>query len=153
MPSRNWNDDDALMGDLREALRPAPVDQQVIDAAWAAFAWGKHDPDLELAELLYDSFRDEDALVRGPLSSSPRTLVFGRGPLRVEIELSESGIEGQLVPPEPGGSVRLLTIAGTATETTADEVGCFAFAARREGPIRLVCALAGGRFATEWITA
>ncbi|GAA4710809.1 hypothetical protein [Phytohabitans rumicis] len=150
MPSRNWNDDDELMRDLREALWPDPTEQQVIDSATAAYRWGTADADVELAALLYDSDLDQSALVRGPLTGVPRTLVFGRGPLNVEIELSETGIEGQLVPPEPG-VVRLVSIAGAEAETIADEVGCFSFPAGRRGPIRLECTLQGGRFATAWI--
>jgi hypothetical protein len=152
MPSRNWSDDAELIGDLREALRPTPVEQKVIDAAWAAFAWGRADPDIELAELLYDSFLDEAAPVRGPLASAPRALVFGRGPLRVELELSEGGIEGQLVPPEPG-TVRLVTLAGAAAETAADAVGCFSFHTQARKPFRLSCTSAAGHLDTEWITS
>ncbi len=151
MSSRNWSDDDELVRDLREALRPVPDEQQIIDAARDAYAWRSFDADLELAELIYDSYLDESTLVRGPASSSPRALVFGHGALRVEIELNESGIEGQLVPPEPG-TVRLLTVAGTAAETTADEVGCFSFPAPQRGPIRIACSFAGGELTTEWLT-
>lgn len=152
MPSRNWNDDDELIRDLGEALRQGPAEQQVIEAARAAFAWRAADADLELAALLYDSRLDQTALVRGPHSGAPRNLVFGLGQLRIELELSDTGIEGQLVPPEPG-VVRLLTATGPAVETTADELGCFSFPARRRGQIRIEYSLAGGQFATGWINA
>jgi hypothetical protein len=153
MPSRNWNDDDELLRALREALLPHPEEQHVVTAARAAFRWRTADVDVELASLLYDSDLDQSVLVRGPLHGTPRTLVFGRGARSVEIEVSEAGIEGQLVPPEPG-EVRLVTASGSDAETTtADEVGCFAFPARRRGPIRIECTLRGGRIATEWITA
>lgn len=151
MHSPKWSDDNELMGDLCAALRPAPVEQRVIDAATAAFAWRTFDAEVELAELLYDSYVGAGALVRGPSSSAPRFLVFGRGQLRVEIELDDDGIEGQFVPPEPG-VIRLLTISGCVAETTADRIGCFRFPTRR-GPVRLTCALAGSRFATGWINA
>ena len=118
MSSRNWSDDHELMRDLGEALTSIPAEQQVVDAARTAYGWRSLSADLELAALLYDSDLDQTTLVRGPVPGSPRALVFGRGSRRVEIELSETGIEGQLVPPEPG-VVRLLTAAGSAAETTA----------------------------------
>jgi hypothetical protein len=152
MPLRNWSDDNELIRDLREAMRPSTAEQQIIDAARAAYAWRTVEADLEIAALLYDSDLDRTALVRGALSASPRTLVFGRGSLRVEIEVSETSIEGQLVPPE-GGVVRLVTVTGASAEATTDEVGCFAFSAQGRFPIRFECSLAGGRFATEWIMA
>jgi hypothetical protein len=152
MSSRNWSDDDELMRDLADALRPAPVEQRLIDAARAAFAWRTVDTDLELATLLYDSCLETSAAVRGPASGAPRTLVFRGGRLGVEIELSDAGIEGQLIPPEPG-VVRLLTVAGLDAQTTADEVGCFSFTHRHRGPIRIEGTLAAGTFATQWITA
>jgi hypothetical protein len=152
MHSPNWSDDDELIRDLGEALRPIPAEQQIIDAARSAFDWRTADADLEFAALLYDSDLDSTVHVRGPLPASPRTLVFGHGTHHVEMELSESGIEGQLVPPE-AGLVRLVSVTGSSVEATADEVGCFAFPAQPRRPIRLECSLPGGRFATQWIMA
>jgi hypothetical protein len=152
MPQRDWSDDDELMRDLAEAIRQPDVDEAVLDTARMAFAWRTVDADLELAELRYDSSADNGALVRGPQGGSPRTLVFRGERLGVEIELTETGIEGQLIPPEPG-EVRLTPAAGTPLTTTADDVGCFTFPARRRGPIRIEGSLAGGRFATQWISA
>ena len=77
--------------------------------------------------------------------------MFALGDARVEIELSDNGIEGQLIPPGPG-EVRLLDAAGPVAETTADEVGCFCFPAARTGPIRIECSVDGRRVATEWIS-
>jgi hypothetical protein len=151
MPQPNWSDDDELIRDLGEALRQPAVTDGMLAAARLAFAWRTVDADLELAELRYDSALDEGALVRGPVPGAPRTLVFRGTRLGVEIELSDGGIEGQLIPPEPG-SVRLACAAGEPAATAADDVGCFAFPARR-GPIRIEGTVAGGRFATQWITA
>jgi hypothetical protein len=150
MPWRNWSDDDELLRDIGDAVRPGAHEQQVLDAGRAVFAVHSTDLDKALAALLYDSHVDGLVAVRGPVSGAPRNLVFALGELRVEIELSDAGIEGQLIPPEPG-TVRLLDAAGTVAETTSDEVGCFAFPARRHGPIRIECAVAGRRLATEWI--
>lgn len=149
----NWSDDDELMRDLAEAIRQPPVDETVLAAARMAYAWRTVDADLELAELRYDSSLDAGAAVRGPAPGAPRTLVFRGDQLGVEIELTDTGIEGQLIPPQRG-EVRLMTTAGDPATTTADEVGCFTFPRRHRGPIRIECSVPGGaRFATEWVTA
>jgi hypothetical protein len=156
MPWRNWSDDDELLRDIGDAVRPGPHEQQVMDAGRTVFGFHSTDLDKALAALLYDSRLDGLTAVRGPaaggpLSGAPRNLVFALGELRVEIELSDAGIEGQLIPPEPG-TVRLLDATGPVAETIADEVGCFSFPAGRRGPIRIECAVAGRRLATEWIS-
>jgi hypothetical protein len=151
MPWRNWNDDDELLLDVGEALRPEPLELEVLAAAQRVQAWRTADVDRALAALLYDSELDRTAGVRGPLSGGPRNLVFALGELRVEIELSDRGIEGQLIPPEPG-QVRLFNEAGLVAEVLADEVGCFTFPVGRSGPIRIECQVAGRQVATEWIS-
>lgn len=152
MPWRNWSEDDELLRDIGEAVRPGPHEQQVMDAGRAVFAWHSSALDRALAALLYDSHSDGLSGVRGPVSEAPRNLVFALGELRVEVEVSDAGIEGQLIPPEPG-TVRLLDATGPVAETTADEVGCFSFPAGRRGPIRIECSVDGRRIATEWIGA
>ena len=150
---RNWKDDNELIRDLREALlRTVPGEQQVCEAADGVYEWRTSDIDVELAALLYDSDLDRTVQVRGPLSGLPRTLVFGTAELRVELEVSESGIEGQLVPPEPG-LVQLTTCDGHTEETTTDELGCFSFPPRRRGPIRVTCQLPGRQLITEWVSS
>jgi hypothetical protein len=152
MPWRNWNDDEDLLRDIAGALRPEPGEGDVLQAARAVHAWRDTDVERELAELLYDSYVDRVAGVRAAPSGAHRSLVFALGELRVEVEVSDSGIEGQLIPPEPG-VVRLVGVAGPLAETTADEVGCFTFPTGRQGPIRIECEVDGHRVATEWITA
>jgi hypothetical protein len=152
MPWRNWHDDEDLLRDIAEAVRPEPLERLVLESARAIQAWHFGDRDLAIAALLYDSHTDGLVAVRGPVSGAPRNLVFALGDLRVEIEVSDAGIEGQLIPPEPG-TVRLIDAGGPVAETTADEVGCFAFPAERRGPVRIECVVAGRRVATEWISA
>lgn len=155
MPPPNWNDDNELIRDLGAALRagppgrPDPLEQMVIDAAETVRRWRTSDPDLELAVLMYDSTLDRRVLVRDG-ADPPRTLVFGHGGRHVEIEIDDGGIEGQLVPPQPG-TVRLQTASGTSVETTADEVGCFHFALPHRVPVRIECAVGDDRLLTEWI--
>lgn len=150
MARRNWGDDEELLADIADAVRPEPLEHHVVAAGRAVQAWHSGDIDA-LAALLYDSYLDGAGAVRGPAPSAPRNLVFAVGELRVEIELSDAGIEGQLIPPEPG-QVWLLDAGGPVAETTADEVGCFSFPASRHGPIRIECVVAGRRIATEWIS-
>jgi hypothetical protein len=151
MPSPNWNDDDELMLDLRAALRAPAVDEQVLAAARAAFAWRTVDADLELIGLLYDSHLEDGSLVRESPTESPRTLAFHGDNLGVEIELNDGGIEGQLIPAQPG-MVTLVTADGPYAAAAADPVGCFSFPPPPSGPIRLECSTEAGRFVTVWIT-
>jgi len=150
MLSRDWNNDDAFMDDLSESLRIGPIEQRVISAATGLLAW-RPGTDHELAALLYDSYLDDAISVRAERHGEPQTLVFGHGPVRIEIEVSDRGIEGQFIPPHPG-IVRLRTVAGTQAETAVDEVGCFAFPPPLAGPIRLEWAVTAGTYLTEWIS-
>jgi hypothetical protein len=152
MPLRDWGDDDELMYDIADVLRDEEAERRIIELGRAIGAWYTADPDRALAALFYDSHLDGVPAVRGPARGTPRSLIFALGERRVEIELSDTGIEGQLIPPEPG-QVWLLDATGPIAETTADEVGCFAFPAGRHGPFRIECEIGGGRrLATEWIT-
>ena len=151
MSSPNWSDDDELMADLSAAVVPTALDGAALAAARGAFAWRTMHAGMELARMFYDSYLDEAVLVRGRPAGGPRTLVFRAEERGVEIEVSEAGIDGQLVPAHPG-LVALITPAGTVATTTADEVGYFTLNAPPRGPIRLGCSLAGGAFHTEWIT-
>ncbi|GAA0914732.1 hypothetical protein [Virgisporangium aurantiacum] len=149
MSQPNWSDDNDLIRDLGRALRPDETEHRVIEAAHAVLRWRSADPGTELAALLYDSDVDRALSVRAS-SDAPRALVFGNGSHQMEIEVSDSGIEGQLIPPEPG-MVRLVTVDGTVTEAMTDTVGCFTFPGRRRGPVRLEWLAAGDRLVTAWI--
>ncbi len=151
MPSPNWTDDDELMRDLTAALRVPEVDDQILSAARGAFAWRTVDMDLELIGLLDDSTLHDEVAVRDSATEAPRTLSFHGDHLGVEIELHDAGIEGQLIPAQPG-TVTLVTPAGPHASVTADAVGCFALPASPGGPVRLECSTEQGRFVTVWIT-
>jgi hypothetical protein len=151
MPWRNWRDDDELMLDIGDALRTDPYEAVVLEAGRLIGQWQSRDADRELAALLYDSYVDGLAAVRGPATGAPRNLVFALDEVRIEIEISDAGIEGQLIPPEPG-RVWLLDATGPVAETVADQVGCFTFPPGRHGPVRIECAVEDRRVATEWIS-
>jgi hypothetical protein len=147
--SPRWTDDE-LLQELGAALREPPVADHVTRAAQAAFTWRTVDQDLELLTLA-SSGLTAGALVRGTGPGTPRTLAFYGERLSVEVEIDETGIIGQLTPPQPG-QVTLVTPAGPQATTQADEVGCFSFPLPEPGPLRLDCRLGADHFVTEWVT-
>jgi hypothetical protein len=147
--SPRWSDDE-LLRELGAALADPPAGDAVTHAARAAFAWRTVDQDLEILTLA-DSELTAGALVRGTGPGAPRTFGFHGARLGVEIEIDETGILGQLIPPQPG-QVTLVTSAGPQAMTQADEVGCFSFPLPARGPLRLDCRLGADHFVTEWIT-
>lgn len=149
MNSPRWSDDE-LMRELGAALAEAPVEDAVTRAARAAFAWRTVDQDLEMLSLA-DSELTAGTLVRGTGPGAPRTFSFHGARLGVEVEIDETGILGQLIPPQPG-QVTLVTSAGPQATTQADEVGCFSFPLPAPGPLRLDCRLGADHFVTEWIS-
>jgi hypothetical protein len=151
MPTPNWNDDDELIRDFSMALRAPAVDERILAGARMAFAWRTVDADLALAQILYDSYLSDAVGVRGDGPQSPRTLAFQGDQFGVEIELADTGIEGQLIPPQ-AGTVQLMTAEGTFATAIADEVGCFSLPSPPRGAMRLNCSTDAGRFTTEWVT-
>lgn len=151
MTSAQWDDDDALEADLRAAMNAPPVPEHVVAAAKAAYTWRTIDEELAFAALVYDSAMDSaltgSALVRG---AGPRTLLFEGERLSVEIEVTEAGLVGQLIPPGPGW-ITVLTAAGTYAEAQADEVGCFLLSRPGHGAVRLTCRSGGNALSTPWL--
>jgi hypothetical protein len=157
--SPKWNDDDdELLAELRVALQEEPVDENVIQAAQAAFTWRLADAEIELLTLVADYSGGRGGggglapmRVRDGGPGGPQRLVFHGERIRVEMEIDEAGIVGQLIPPQPA-EITLVTTAGPQATTEADEVGCFSLPRPGAGPIRLECQLADCRFVTEWAT-
>ena len=149
-------DDSTLEQELRRAAAHLdPVPPEVVAAAVDAFSW--RDADAELAELVFDSLLDADqaTLVR---SSAGRRLVSFKTPgLTVDVEVTSAGsgrdIMGQIVPPQRA-SVQIRHGGGTA-RTDADELGRFAAASLRAGPMSLRVSPAGGgtpaSVITDWL--
>lgn len=148
LPPRD--DHEALLTELREALtEPAPVPTEFVAAARAAFAWRTIDADLLFAELAFDSASDEQLATRsGPAST--RLLVFDGGGYRVEAQISDGGIVGQVIPAE-GGRVSCHTATAMFDETNVDETGCFLLDAPASGPIRLHVRSDRHEIATSWV--
>jgi len=147
MNAADRDDDDRLLDDLRAALRHAgPPTPAMVAAGRAAFSWGS--VDAELAVLTHDSLRDGLTGVRGS-GAPPRTLVFTGAESSVEVEQTETGLTGQLIPPTPG-EVGLWGPDGQLAAVTTDELGCFDVEGVPGGPVRLRCRTASGLLLTDW---
>jgi len=140
-------DDDRLLEELRAALQHAGAPTPHMTAAGeAAFSWGSLDD--ELAVLSEESAATESAMVRGA-PAGPRTLEYQGKRLSVELEETEAGLVGQLVPPTPG-QITLLGTGGQLGQATADELGCFTLAPPSGELVRVRCETPSGALITEW---
>ena len=142
-----------LLAELGRAGQLDPVPPEVTAAAKSSYAW--YTMDAELAELVYDSSEDTEALA-GVRSSSPtRLLTFESPALTVEVQATADGsrrrLLGQLVPPEPG-RIEVRHIEGSAS-ADVDDLGRFAVDDVPPGPVSLHCAGSGGSVAvtTDWV--
>lgn len=135
------------------AARFEPVPPEFLDAARGAFAW--RDIDAELAELVFDSLADDEAvLVRG--SADRRLYSFSGGGLTIDVEVTSSGqhrtVLGQIAPPQ-AGEVDIRRQQDTVT-VIADELGRFQSGPLPPGPLSLRLRPAGGQgpaVITDWV--
>ena len=145
------HDDEELLAALGEAIRAREqVPEWFIETGKNAYAW--HNIDAELAQLTYDSSRDRDAAaaVRSE-AASIRALTFTSGRLSIELEVGESTLLGQIVPPQTG-TLEVHTAAGV-TSTPVDEIGCFSVTPIPASPFRIRCRTQDGAdVLTGWIT-
>lgn len=145
-----WGDDEALLEDLREALRPLPSPPpDVVAAAKSLYTW--RTVDAELAALVYDSDLDDALLTRlRSDAAGGRTLVYEVPGLSVELDVSGGGLVGQVLPPQPL-DVEVQVPSGTGSRVEVDELGRFLVAPVPAGPVRLRCHTAEGlHFTTPW---
>lgn len=144
-----WDDDDELLALLDEALRSeGDVPPDFIAAGKAVFTW--RSIDAELAALVYDSER-EPALTRTQ-TADLRALTFASAHVTIELELTDTGLLGQVVPTAPA-EVDVQTTAGVTESVTADELGCFTIRAVPHEPFRLRIRVGDSvDVLTTWIT-
>ncbi|MFJ3335069.1 hypothetical protein [Streptomyces sp. NPDC086766] len=141
------------VGLLEEELRAAtaildPVPSALRQLAFEAYAL--HDLDTRIAELTFDSL--VDALpVRGA-TDVPRMLTFRAGELTVDVEVTEDGLLGQLMPPRPA-RIEVLSGPHAGVPLTADDLGRFAGDAPPAGPFALRLRTGGDVVVTEWLRA
>lgn len=163
-----WDDDEALLAALREALRgrppqpgPSPQDPQAgqagqavppefIQAGQAAYTW--RTIDAELAELTYDSAQESVAAAGRRAEDAARTLTFSSAHLTIELEATGDAILGQLVPVQ-SGLIEIQPGLEKGAQTDVDTMGCFTIQPIPAGPFRLRCRNdAGVVVLTEWLS-
>lgn len=158
-PDDLWRDDESLALELADALVTDDLFQVVAAAGSRAFATHRSllalrdeiDADLLLLALVHDSARDDDLVALRDRTGEPsRTLLFEGDGVGVELELTEDGIEGQLIPARPG-RVTLRGVDGDLTSEQTDEVGYFRIGVRPDQPVRLVCEGESGSCITQWL--
>jgi len=151
MPN-SW-DDDELLGALGEAMRARQaVPEWFVETGKNAYAW--HNIDAELAQLTYDSegdfSRGHVAAMRSE-AASIRALTFSSARLSIELEVTETSLLGQIIPPQ-AGTLEVHTTAGV-TSSPVDEIGCFVVDPIPSSPFRLRCRTEDGvDVLTGWIT-
>ena len=143
--------DEQLLAALGEALRARQaVPEWFVETGKNAYAW--HNIDAELAQLTYDSHDDRAraAAVRSE-AASIRALTFTSTRLSIELEVAETSLLGQIIPPR-AGTLEVHTTAGV-TSTPVDEIGCFTVEPIPASPFRLRCRTEDGAdVLTGWIT-
>jgi hypothetical protein len=141
----------AQLDELAAALGEAgSVPEQLLAAADAALTWLTVDAELALAELVFDSACDPAPA--GPTRSggSVRTLAFHGADIAVEVEVSQAGIVGQVIPAS-GGHITGTAMHGAFDEAPIDEIGCFVLRAPPAGPIRLRVDTGAHSIGTSWV--
>ncbi len=149
---RDGWDDEQLLAALRESVRAREaVPAWFVETGKNAYAW--HNIDAELAQLTYDSSHDQsEAAVTRSETASIRALTFTSAHLSLELEVTETSLLGQIIPPR-AGTMETHTRAGSITTTPVDEIGCFALDPIPASPFRLRCRTADGAdVLTGWIT-
>ena len=142
------NDDDELLSLIRASFDDvAPTPPAAIDAARAAF--GMRDLDGQLAELIFDSWREDHVAATRSGTAEARLLSFALDDVTLDVEQHADGttLLGQ-VSPEGRHVVELETADGVLTDVGADDFGRFRYVAAI-GPIRL---RVGARLITPWIS-
>lgn len=134
-------EDEKLLARLRSAGELDAVPLETVAAAKASYAL--YTLDAELAELTYDSEREDDRMLAGVRAAeeSVRLMTFESAALTVEVEAVAEGtrrrLVGQLVPPQPG-RLEIRHAEGTVS-VEADDLGRFSAGDLPPGPISLHC--------------
>ncbi|MFB9547650.1 hypothetical protein [Micromonospora sagamiensis] len=144
--------DDALLVELGAALHdPGPVSEEFLVAALAAFSWRTADAELALAELTFDSACDREPAGLTRSTGAERTLTFRSGTVAVELEVTATGVVGQLSPARPG-RVSARTAAGEYEEAPVDALGFFSMGVPPAGPVQLRASTTGYAVRTAWVS-
>ncbi|MGW0210752.1 hypothetical protein ACWDZ8_34950 [Streptomyces sp. NPDC003233] len=152
-PEPGTTDEELADSLLEEELRQAaavldPVPDTLLQVALDAYVL--HDLDARIAELTFDSL--VDALpVRG-IPDTPRMLTFSAGEVTVDVEVTEDGLIGQVLPPQ---SARIEVLGGprTALPVAVDTLGRFTSDTPPAGPFALRLRTGTEVIVTEWLRA
>ncbi|WP_446046611.1 hypothetical protein [Streptomyces olivaceus] len=147
-PADDW-DCGLLEEELRQAaaiLDPVPAGLRGI----AVDAFALRDLDARVAELTFDSLVD-GIPVRGE-SDPPRMLTFQADAVTVDVEVTEDGLIGQLLPPGPA-RIEVLSGPRAYARLTADDLGRFTGEAPPSGPFALRLRTGREVVVTEWLRA
>jgi hypothetical protein len=150
-------DDDQLLEALRESVQARlAVPQWFTQTARNAYAW--FDIDAQLAQLTYDSSRDQDleTILRSVSTRSEpasiRALTFTSARLSIELEVTADSLIGQIIPPGQG-TLEQEARSGEIATVPIDEIGCFCIQPVPDGPFRLRCRTEDGiDVVTNWFT-
>lgn len=144
--SGDWDTDEGLAADLTAALRErAEVPEQLVRIGKDAFAW--HTVDAELAELTTDEPELAGSRAEG---AALRTLTFVASQVTIEVEVTDTALVGQIVPPQPG-ELTLRGRDGSTRVVPVDAVGWFQLRPRPAGRFQLhLRAVSGLSVLTEW---
>jgi hypothetical protein len=145
-----WESDEVLLRELREALaEERDVPEHILEAARAAFTWRTVDAEL-MALTSYDSVLDTELAARARAAQTARQLVFDAEGVSVQVEVTEAGVAGQVLPARPG-RVFLITPTGPVEEADLDELGMFLLGPPPSGPVRFRFEVDGTTVVTDWI--
>ncbi|MCP9989716.1 hypothetical protein ACWEV9_16985 [Streptomyces albogriseolus] len=140
-------DEELLEEELRQAASLLdPVPPALLQSAVDAFAL--RDLEARVAELTFDSLVDAIP-VRGA-AAAPRMLTFSAGEVTLDVEVTEEGLIGQVLPPAPA-RVEILTGPRPATTTTTDDMGRFTATVTPSGPFALRLHTPDEVVMTEWL--
>ncbi|MBT2904876.1 hypothetical protein [Streptomyces sp. McG8] len=142
-------EDELLEEELRQAASLLdPVPPALLQSAIDAFAL--RDLEARVAELTFDSLVDAIP-VRGA-AAAPRMLTFSAGGTTLDVELTEQGLIGQVLPPAPA-RIDILTGPRPDTTATADDMGRFTAPVIPSGPFALRLRTPDEVVLTEWLRA
>jgi hypothetical protein len=138
------HDDEALMAALDQALHPdVKVPERFLEMAESCYTWRLIDA--ELATLAYDSADDIETAVATRSESAPlRALTFEACDLTFELELTQEGIAGQLIPAK-AGELEIQLVDGRTTDVPTNSFGYFLISPIPKTPFRLRCRCDDGR--------
>ncbi len=145
-----WREDEVLLAALGEALATAqhPRHAQLIADAQDAFSFSTITD--EVAALVFDSMWEDKLETATRAATTVRTLVFESAELSLELEVSDSGVVGQVSPPA-SAEVVVERPDGGRTSVVTDDLGSFTMDSAISGPVRFHLGRMDSVTVTDWI--